>query len=98
MTYKDKKRTPVCGSKSDGRSCKYVGFSRFLLVVILFRSFVYKIHELVKLRSDNNLRATVALLAEFAVVCCERVVFSASSRCEAFGIDAVIVLQVLHNT
>ena len=61
-----------------------------------FRRLVYQLQELVELRSDDNLRTAVALLAQFGVIIREGIVFSTSGSGKALGVNAVMILQGLH--
>ena len=70
------------------------GESGFVLFV--FRSLVDEIHELVELRSDDDLCAAVALLAHFRAVGCNGVVLATTTGSEAFRIYTILVLQCLH--
>lgn len=71
------------------------------LRVPLFRiralgSLVDKVHELVELRSDDDLGAAVALLANFCVVRRNGVELAAASGSEAFRLHAVLVDERLY--
>ena len=68
----------------------------FRVASFVFRRLVDEVHELVELRRDDDLRASVALLAHFAVVACDGVLFASSPCREAFRVNAVLVLQCLH--
>ena len=57
---------------------------------------VDEVHELVELRRDDNLRATVALMSELGGVGGQGVVLASSSGCEALGVNTVVVLQGLY--
>ena len=61
-----------------------------------FRRLVYQLQELGELRSDDNLRTAVALLAQFGVIIRERIIFSTAGGGKTFGVDAVLILQGLH--
>ena len=62
-----------------------------------FRSLVDKIHELVELRSDDDLRAAVALFAHFGVVRRYGIELAAASGCKALRVNAVLVDEGLHH-
>lgn len=71
------------------------------LRVPLFRiralgSLVDKVHELVELRSDDDLGAAVALLANFCVVRRNGVELATASGSEAFRLHAVLVDERLY--
>ena len=65
-------------------------------LIVTIRSMVDKIHELIKLRSDNNLRATVALTSKVGAVGSEGVVFTTSTGSESLRINTIVVLQCLY--
>lgn len=66
-------------------------------VILLFRCLVDKVHELVELRSYDNLGAAVALLSGLGIVGHKRIILAASTCREAFRVDAIMVLQVLNH-
>lgn len=71
---------------------------RRYLAALLLWSLVYEVHELVKLRSDDNLCAAVALLSDSSVVRCDRVILSTSASSKAFRVHSVLCLQSLYDT
>ena len=60
-------------------------------------SLVYEIHELVKLRSDDDLSAAVLCAASISIIVSYRVVFSTTTCCEASRVHAVLVLKFLND-
>ena len=69
----------------------------FLLLVSLW-SLAYEVHELVELRSDDNLCATVLVLTGSAVVVSNGVVLATSCCGEALWIYAKLCLESLYDT
>ena len=69
-----------------------------LLQTFLFLGcFVYQLHELIEFRSDDNLGATVTLLANLGVVGGQGVVFATTASGQTLGIHTVVVLQGLYH-
>ena len=68
-----------------------------LYLLLLFRSLVDEVHELIELRRDDNLRAAIALLAHLAVVGLQGVVLATSASGETLGVNAIAVLQLLYD-
>ena len=60
-------------------------------------SLVYKIHELIELGSDYDLRAAVALTSDFSIVVGQRIVFATATGCETRGIHSEIILKHLNH-
>lgn len=69
---------------------------RYAVSLLLFRSAVYQLHELVELWSDDDLCAAVALLVDICGVCHERIVFATATGSETLRIYAVLCLEHLH--
>ena len=68
-----------------------------LYLLLLFRSLVDEVHELIELRRDDNLSATVALLAHFRIVSGNGVELTTTTSGQTLRVDAIMVLQVLHH-
>ena len=62
---------------------------------LFFRSLADEIHELVELRRDDNLRATVALLARSRCVVGNGVVLATATGSETLRVYAILRLQSL---
>ena len=64
--------------------------------LLLLWSLIDKVHKLVKLWSDDNLSATVALLANSSTIGCYRIVFTTTTSCKTLWINAKLGLEILH--
>ena len=62
---------------------------------LLFRSLVNQVHKLVKFWSDNDLRATVTLLANLCIVGGDRVELSTSASSQSLGLYSEMVDEIL---
>ena len=56
------------------------------------RSLPYKVHKLVELGGDDNLRAPVALLAQLGVVAGQRIIFTSAAGSEPLGVYTILLL------
>ena len=63
----------------------------------LLGSLAYELHELIKLRRDDDLSATVALLAGLCVIGSNRVVLTTTTCRQTLRIHAIVVLQCLNH-
>ena len=65
--------------------------------LLLFRSLVDQVHKLVELRCDDNLCATVALLAHSGIVAGDGVILATAASGKTLGVYAILVLQSLYH-
>ena len=65
--------------------------------LFLCRSLVNQVHELVKLRSDDDLGAAVSGTSGLGVVVGNGVVLATASGCQTAWVDAVFVLELLND-
>ena len=65
--------------------------------LFFFRCLVNQVHELVELRSDDDLRATVALLAQLGVIGGHGVILSAATSGQTLGGHTESGLKILDN-
>ena len=66
-------------------------------LLLALRSLVEEVHKLVELRSDDDLGAAVALLAHLGRVACHRIILATATCRETLRVNAILVLQSLHN-
>ena len=67
-----------------------------LRLLFLLWSLADEIHELVELRRDDDLSATVALLAGLCVIGSNRVVLTTTTCRQTLRIHTIVILQSLH--
>lgn len=66
------------------------------LFLLGFRSLLDQVHELLELRSDDDLGATIALLAQLCGVVGHGIILSAPTGCKPLGCYPEAILQILH--
>ena len=66
-------------------------------LLAFLRSLTDEVHELIELRSDDNLRTAVALLTDLRIVRGDGVVLTTSASRQALRVNTVVVLQGLNH-
>lgn len=65
--------------------------------LVLLRSLINQVEELVKFRSDDDFGASVALATEIGSIVSNGVVLSATTGGQARGVDTKLILKHLHD-
>lgn len=77
-------------------SCQFLFIVQGLRQALLFWCLTNQLHKLIKLWSDDDLGATVALLANSSTIGCYRIVFTTTTCCKTLWINAKLGLEILH--
>ena len=66
-------------------------------MLTVFWRLIDEVHKLVELWSNNDLSASIALLAGLCIIIGERVILTTSTSSETLRIHPILVLQTLHH-